>query len=249
MIRGIFRVCWNKLRDEKKNRTTLGRSSAQQCAWGLGEDCIKCPEGAKCRGGYAIESFPGYFIIELPGPGKAPLVQQCPPLAQERCAGGEPKFGNPANQLLQCSMGYTGKLCEICVSANTELNTPAYYQTPDGLCKPCPSENYSELLKTAGPFVMFIVAVFVLVMLAVQRLEIATNFSRSSPIDHEDGRVWICAIMSSKDFCVWTITSAQILATASSSEAPGVPAFITKVLQFVSFFNLDTRHVYSFGQQ
>ena len=236
-----------RLRDDYKKRPALGRSSAQRCAWGLGADCIKCPEGAKCRGAYAIESFPGHFIAELPGPGKPPDVQRCQPLAQERCAGGEPNLGNAANQLSQCSTGYSGKLCEICVSANTELNTHAYYRTSGRLCKPCPSENYSELLKTAGPFVAFIAVVFVLVVLAVWRLEVATNYSRSSPITHESGKVWLCAFMSSKEFCVWTITSAQILATASTSEAPGEPAFITEVFGFVSFFNLDTRQSFCFG--
>ena len=142
----------------------------------------------------------------------------------------------------------------MCVSANTEANTPTYYQTSGKLCAPCPSENYSELLKTAGPFAAFLVVVFVLVVLAVWLLEIATNYSRSSPTTnwlaptaHEGsptgGKVWLCAFMSSKDFCVWTITSAQILATASSSEVPGEPELITKLYKFVSFFNLDTRQM------
>ena len=234
---------------ERKKRYALGRSSAQQCAWGLGGDCIPCPEGAKCRGEYAIESFPGFFITELPGPGKPPDVQRCPPLAEERCAGGEPKFGNPSNQLSQCSKGYSGQLCAICISANTKLGTPAYYQTSAGLCEICPLENYSDLLKSAGPFVAFIIVVFVLIALVVWRLEIATNYSRSSPFSaapHEDGKVWACAFMSSKEFCIWTISSAQILASAAASEASGAPVFITKVFKFVSFFNLDTRHIPSF---
>ena len=110
------------------------------------------------------------------------------------------------------------------------------------MCKPCPSENYSELLKSAGPFIAFVFVVFMLVVVAVWRLEIATNYSRSSPVAHEDGKVWACAFVSSKEFCMWTVSSAQILAIAATSEASGEPAFITKIFEFVSFFNLDTRH-------
>ena len=176
----------------------------------------------------------------MPGPGARPSVKKCPAPATDRCHGGEPSFSNPASQLSQCARGYTGKLCKMCVGANTETNTPTYYQTSGRQCLPCPSENYSELLKTAGPFAAFLVLVFVLVVLAVWRLEVATNYSRSSP---KGGKVWICAFLSSKDFCIWTITSAQILATASSSEVPGEPAFISELYEFVSFFNLDTRQM------
>ena len=75
------------------------------------------------------------------------------------------------------------------------------------------------------------------------RLEIATNYSRSSPIDHKRGKVWMCAFKSSKEFCVWTFTSFQILAIAATSEVPGVPSLVTRVYEFVSFFNFDTRYI------
>ena len=231
----------SKLGHALEKGSALCRSSAQRCAWGLGSDCMQCPEGAKCRGAYAVETFRGYFIAEMPGPGNSPSVQQCPPPAQERCRGGKPSFSNPMSHLSQCSTGYSGRFCKICVGANAETSTRAYYQTSGKLCKPCPSESHSELLETAGPFVAFLTAAFLLVALAVWRLEIATNYSRSSPIAHENGKVWVCAFTSSKDFCVWTFSSFQILATASTSEVPGVPALVTKVYEFVSLFNLDTR--------
>ena len=78
-----------------------------------------------------------------------------------------------------------------------------------------------------GPFLAFLAVVFAAMVLAVWRLEIATNYSRSSPVAHKDGNVWSYALGSSKEFCMWTIMSAQILATASSSTVPGVLAFIS----------------------
>ena len=138
---------------------------------------MHCPEGAKCLGAYAIESFRGYFITGMPGPGNVPSVHKCPPPAQERCRGGEPRLHNPTGQLSQCSTGYSGKLCSICVSANAETNTRAYYQASGRLCKPCPPENYSQLLQTAGAFVAVLAAAFVLVTLAVWHLEIAISIT------------------------------------------------------------------------
>ena len=82
--------------------------------------------------------------------------------------------------------------------------------------------------------------------LAVWGLELATNFSRSGPTAPPDTRgknVWPYSLMTSKEFCIWTIMSAQIFATASSSTVPGLPIHVIEVFGFFSFFNLDTSYV------
>jgi hypothetical protein len=53
-------------------------------------------------------------------------------------------------------------------------------------------------------------------------------------------RPWVIAVRQSKEFCIWVCLSAQIMATASSSSAPGIPDYLTAIYKYLSFFNLDT---------
>ena len=59
------------------------RATAEQCAFGLGDSCRRCPEGAWCVGGADIRAFPGYYVQKS----DRLEVQKCHPPSTERCVG------------------------------------------------------------------------------------------------------------------------------------------------------------------
>ena len=83
--------------------------------YGSGIDCIPCPEGASCPGGYRVWPKPGF---NRDGPEASQDTQRCS-LPVDRCPGG---------RLSVCGEGYEGPLCQQC---STD------YYALDNLCKPC----------------------------------------------------------------------------------------------------------------
>lgn len=63
----------------------------------MGEECIKCPVGAECRGYAALPyPLPGYWC----DPSDASVMYKCDP--SSLCEGGEDRL---------CKTGYTGRSC------------------------------------------------------------------------------------------------------------------------------------------
>ena len=166
------------------------QATAHQCAFGIGDDCRNCPSGAECTGGYKIRAFPGYSIKM-----SHYQVVKCQPPASQRCTGWDAEKSASI-----CGHEYSGSICGLCAED--------YYQAMDTTCKPCPDDTYVTALKGAAPFVCALVAAFVSVFLAVWKLESnhASKYRDSPPL----GR----ALRQSKSFCMWLVTSAQILYSA-----------------------------------
>eukprot|EP00698_Gefionella_okellyi_P010300 TRINITY_DN2665_c0_g1_i1.p1 TRINITY_DN2665_c0_g1~~TRINITY_DN2665_c0_g1_i1.p1 ORF type:complete len:2847 (+),score=703.53 TRINITY_DN2665_c0_g1_i1:1189-8541(+) len=95
--------------------------------YGRGLDCIQCPTGGICPGGYRIQALPGYWASsEFAG-----FVTQCLP---GRCLG----YNDGSSQV--CAEGYKGELCSQC--------SPGYYQA--GLqCLQCSAPFVQALLLLA----------------------------------------------------------------------------------------------------
>jgi PQQ-like domain len=100
------------------------------CAWGMQVDCQLCPPGGVCRGGYSLQSRPGFFVIsedqlDYPSP--------CPHPATERCAGWSRDTGATT-----CGLGYAGARCAVCADG--------WYQdkSTGGRCNRCPATDNTE---------------------------------------------------------------------------------------------------------
>ena len=81
-------------------------------------------------------------------------------------------------------------------------------------------------------------------MIARQRKSIDTGVQRTRA-ESFDRRASACdrTIRHVKEFCIWFVLSAQVMASASSSPAPGLPDWILRLYASISFFNLDTSYV------
>ena len=168
----------------------LNKATAHRCAFGVGNSCRPCPAGAICPGGHLMRAQPGYFVSSAVE-GK---IGECQLPMSERCRGYDPAVAS----LNRCGDGYTGKMCKLCVSD--------HYLSPSGTCEACPGKPYDDLALSAVPFMSFVLVVFVIVIVAVWKIESRLHGSAST---------WQ-AFSQAKDFSLWIVLSAQILATASS---------------------------------
>ena len=121
---------------------------------------------------------------------------------------------------------HTGEMCLAC-------KTGHYHDSRDATCLPCPASQHAELLNTAGPFLGALGLIYLVMALAVHRLETMKKSQEPMAI----------ALRQSKEFCIWTCLSAQIMATASASTFAGIPSYLGAVYTCVAFFNLDTSSV------
>eukprot|EP01006_Ploeotia_vitrea_P055683 TRINITY_DN68023_c0_g2_i3.p1 TRINITY_DN68023_c0_g2~~TRINITY_DN68023_c0_g2_i3.p1 ORF type:complete len:1569 (+),score=598.02 TRINITY_DN68023_c0_g2_i3:697-4707(+) len=97
--------------------------------WGAGLDCLPCPEGAICPGGYRIWPLPGYWIPTETSPPSRLVKCEVPFLA--RCSGGRSS---------ECGTGYTGEFCSDC--------SVDHFKVAGFLCKSCRSDDVQRMLLT-----------------------------------------------------------------------------------------------------
>ena len=222
--------------------------TASKCAFGFGDSCRACAYGGSCPGGNEIRSFPGFFTTKFRGN----EVVACRPPSIERCIGYNP---DRTNETL-CGVGYRGKTCNYCAGN--------HYEIPDGSCKKCGDTtgmNNYELWNAAFPFCLTSLILLISMtsiiygleitahqheteMIARQRKSIDTGVQRTRA-ESFDRRASACdrTIRHVKEFCIWFVLSAQVMASASSSPAPGLPDWILRLYASISFFNLDTSYV------
>ena len=196
--------------------------TAQTCAFGLCDQCIACPKGGNCiQGGFNIIAFPGFYVNNSIGQGE---VSQCPFPALERCIGSN-----------QCGEAYAGIKCKICNSS--------YYSTPDLTCEKCPTseKTYDALLASLLPFIGVLTLSSIIMCLLVWYLEHQIK-ARLKPACKCCPCLPAIAIRQTKEFTIWVVLSAQVMASASSSPLPGLPFWILDVYSVVSFFNLDSSY-------
>lgn len=98
-----------------------------KCYWGQGSDCVLCPAGAQCPGGYRLRSAPGYYVSAETS---LNYPTACPAPAGERCVGWNASVGTTA-----CGVGYKPSTL-LCLSCEK-----GYYSsfTTGGACRPCPT--------------------------------------------------------------------------------------------------------------
>lgn len=97
--------------------------TADQCAWGEGDDCTKCPTGALCPGGYRMWPQAGYWAASY----QASSVQRCFDPNGRRCMGWSVARGEAV-----CTVGHDpgSVACRGCIGR--------YFPTGSNGCDECP---------------------------------------------------------------------------------------------------------------
>ena len=128
-----------------------------------------------------------------------------------------------------------GRAIQVTLSAGDQCRAciDDHYTASDRSCKQCPENTFKTLVLTFLPFVGLMVVTYIIMGASVWKLESLKGSKEPVAI----------ALRQSKEFAIWVCLSAQILATASSSNSPGIPSWLNSIYVFVSFFNMDTSRV------
>eukprot|EP00163_Fabomonas_tropica_P011925 TRINITY_DN2290_c0_g4_i8.p1 TRINITY_DN2290_c0_g4~~TRINITY_DN2290_c0_g4_i8.p1 ORF type:complete len:2770 (+),score=461.45 TRINITY_DN2290_c0_g4_i8:103-8412(+) len=107
--------------------------------YGRGSDCIPCPTGGYCPGGYRIWPVEGWW-----NPGeRSGGVWPCSEPARERCVGGQTSL---------CGVGYQGPLCSECAAG---------FFSVSNTCQECESEGATILLLVGDLLVWMVISMAV----------------------------------------------------------------------------------------
>jgi len=247
------------------------QATSQTCAFGSRDDCIFCPKGASCPGGYHAWSFPGYYTLSS----QKGLVEKCATPSFERCIGWSTTYeksmcggedvvsnsslpnaittstsntSNTSNTSSSSSFCYTGVLCAHCCIG--------YFATPDESCMRCPlpGNTYDALLDAALPFFGVLFGILLAMMgitcclesIKQQRQQQTQEQDRESEIsvlEQSATDVIGITLRQTKEFGLWSLLSAQVMASATSAPSTNLPRWIKQMYATVAFFNLDTSYV------
>lgn len=118
------------------SNVTDARSSgdAGYCFYGEAADCVACPPGGVCPGGFRLWSRPGFYV---PSEDSVDLPIPCLFPAAIRCVGWDVAAGTT-----RCGLGYRqgSPSCSVCASG--------FYADADtlGECRPCPTTDVSATI-------------------------------------------------------------------------------------------------------
>ena len=191
-------------------------STTYNCAYGSGEACQPCPEGAICPGGFRAWPMLGYWT----GSEDNKAVTQCPPPATVRCLGWNRGF-----QEVECGPGYQAgsPLCQSCERG---------YFTRDGACIPCPTDTSGAFELQVLPIICAIsggillyVVVYIILRRTFKRHKIKVSTTR--------------ALKMPLDYVMWTLVALQLLAQVGRSPMPGLPPVLRQIFNVVQLVQLD----------
>lgn len=193
----------------------LDRSSAKSCAWGAADDCVACPPGGLCPGGYRLWSQPGFWVSSE----ESKSAVRCPEPSSARCIGW-------SNGATQCGEGYLqgSAVCAACA--------PGYFPQL-GACAPCPADaggsrtnpwpTIRRLLIVVAVFAFFGGVMLVTTRCALRRVGLPTS---------DAGR-------RVKHMVFWTAVSMQVIATVGKGASAGLPDYLQSMYSFLGVFLLD----------
>ena len=234
--------------------------TASLCAFGFGDECRSCPFGGSCPGGFEIRSFPGFYTLSF----DKGIVVACRPPSIERCIGYDLERTNETI----CGIEYDGYKCDKCAK-NYYENPGGDCQK----CRDNTGIMADELWNAAYPFLSLLLLLSLSMLSIVYYLEATAHNDvhemearHRKSIDTEsiesgeaaenkhpqnakaamfDRRASVCnrTVRHVREFSIWFILSAQVMASASSSPAPGLPVWILRMYASVAFFNLDSSYV------
>ena len=189
------------------------------CAWGTGDSCKPCPQGAVCPGGERAWALPGWW---LPYEGATIDPVPCMAPATERCPGYIATTGTATTTttLSTCGPAYSadGYACTDCARG--------YYADDSLRCVLCPTSGMSAS------------AMLPLLMLgagAVGLLAVATGLAKAC----SHGMSWKETADITSDWVVWIATSMQVVAVSSVLVQDAMPDVGRKLLSWSKLALLD----------
>ncbi len=187
----------------------------RQCAFGQGDACSPCGEGAVCPGGLRRWPLPGYWT---PSEGAPTGVVRCAPPAQERCPGWDATIA-----AAQCGSGYDADApaCGACAKG--------FFPETSGQCVACPSgPGHVNMLIAISLFLAACIALFLLVAAAIRALAW-----------YKGGTVG-GGLYRASEFVMWTITTLQVFVQVGRAASPGLPDFLQTFYGRLRLLQLDS---------
>ena len=199
--------------------TNASDPESYYCAFGLGDSCRLCPEGALCPGGYRAWPRPGYYALSE----RSGDVTRCSPPAGERCL-----RWDPVRSLTVCGDVYrAGSIgCESCASGA--------YPTLDGSCAWCPS---------VGDPRPIVLAVFLLILTLAGTALVVTGLAYYI-IRMLGGGTISGALSRATDLMAWLFAVVQIQVTVGKAASPGLPPYLQRFYSLLSVFAFESLGVH-----
>lgn len=193
--------------------------SAGICAYGEGEECIPCPAGGLCPGGYVLWSAPGWYVRSQDS---QQLPLRCAYPATLRCTGWNVEAGTTS-----CGAGYApgSFACGSCADS--------WYSDPGGTgsCVPCPPAEAGEsALRTAVAAFMVVTAATMAVVTVLSAVSIAVARCVGGSIRGAIARAVAFAVAA-----FMTLQSAAQAANAAPPDAPPLLRSIFRALRALQF--------------
>lgn len=177
----------------------LWPASAAVCPWGEADDCVPCPQGGVCPGGYRLWSARGWWVRSEDS---LLLPVRCPYPADLRCVGWDAASGRTA-----CGPGYLPGMyaCARCAEG--------YYAdaSAGGACSRCPPEN-ARAVRAAVLAACVVIGCALAVVLALSAVAIA--------IAWRVGSTSLGAIKRTVGFTVVAVMALQAASSAASAAPP-----------------------------
>eukprot|EP01029_Cantina_marsupialis_P009064 TRINITY_DN2123_c0_g4_i1.p1 TRINITY_DN2123_c0_g4~~TRINITY_DN2123_c0_g4_i1.p1 ORF type:complete len:1965 (-),score=525.98 TRINITY_DN2123_c0_g4_i1:421-6234(-) len=186
---------------------------ADQCAFGYGDSCKACPEGAFCPGGLRMWTMPGYWTADE----TSGETVRCQPPSTERCSGWNATIGES-----QCGEGYQMGSYG-CVSCDS-----FYYEDTVKTCQRCPeSSNSSKKYLTFIYLGIGLIGVFLLTLLMVF---IAVKIK---------GGKFGEGVKRCKDFVLFSVVLLQTFVTVGQFAQAGLPSTVASMYTVLGSLNLN----------
>ncbi len=187
------------------------------CAYGAGDACAPCGEGALCPGGYRRWPKPGYWASAEDSPAG---VARCAAPSQDRCLGWD-----VINARSLCGTGYRGFRCSRC--------DVGWFPESSGACSACPeSQGGLELLIPALILAGCAAGLFVVVVGAI-RCVVRCVVSRK-------GGSVSGGISTAAQFVAWTVSMLQVIVQVGKAASPGLPAYLQAMYTRLNVLQFDS---------
>jgi len=174
-----------------------------RCAFGGGDNCVRCDPNAFCPGGFRMWPRRGYWTAtESTG-----RVLRCPPPATTRCLGWDMDNSRPL-----CGAGYSGDLCVSCADGFFEqLNE----------CTRCPDQAAGAIAISVLILIAFVL--FFMVYSSVHFSPIGkgnTPENKLSKRQRKELVKWLA-----KDFVIWSLLLLQLFSISIFTQGANSQAF------------------------
>ena len=184
-----------------------------RCAFGAGDDCQSCGEGALCPGGYRRWPKPGYWTATE---NSRVAVKSCAPPSTERCTG-----WNATTAQSGCGVGYQGFVCGQCATG--------FFPESGGSCTACPADT--DGLSLVLPPLIFAGSAFGLFLVMALAIRIVTAIKGGS---------FGGGLKRAAQFVVWTVSMLQVIVQVGKAASPGLPDFLQDMYTKLNVLQFDS---------